>query len=110
MQQPGAKPPLHPLEFRGEAHVGVTPEAETMSAQTVGPEQGATAGAGKVRGRSTLSKLRPAKVSSALRRRWFESQVPRLELRETNGIVDLGSSYGGWAVPGDLIQPSWVCY
>jgi FkbM family methyltransferase len=59
---------------------------------------------------STLVKLRPAKISSALRRRWFEHQVPRVELRETAGVIDLGSSYGGWAMPGELIQPSWVCY
>ncbi len=111
MQQPGAKPPLRPLEFRGNAHVGVTPGEETMSAQTAGPDHGTMPPAGDGVGRrSTLSKLRPAKVSSALRRRWFESQVPRLALRETTGILDLGSSYGGWAVPGDLIQPSWICY
>ena len=81
-----------------------------MSAQAAGPGPGAGSHAGGDGVRSMLAKLRPAKVSSALRRRWFELQVPRLQLREIPGIVDLGSSYGGWAVPGDLIQSSWVCY
>ena len=57
-----------------------------------------------------LAKLRPAKVSSALRRRWFERQVPRMQLRAIPGIVDIGSSWGSWAVPGDLIEESWTCY
>lgn len=25
-------------------------------------------------------------------------------------MIELGSSYGGWILPGDLIEPSWVCY
>ncbi len=83
-----------------------------MRAQAAGPEQGTVSrgGSDEVARRSTLAKLRPAKVSSALRRRWFELQVPRLQLHEIPGIIDLGSSYGGWAVPGELIQPSWICY
>jgi len=55
--------------------------------------------------------LRPAKVRSAVRRRWFEWQVPRLQLRQPpHGIVALGSSYGGWLVPDGVIAPSWTCY
>jgi FkbM family methyltransferase len=49
-------------------------------------------------------------VRSALRRRWFEHQVPRTPLRSVTGLIDLGSSYGGWTLPGDLIEPSWTCY
>jgi FkbM family methyltransferase len=59
---------------------------------------------------ATLRKLRPTKVRNALRRRRFEHQIPRLEFHDAPGLVDLGSAYGGWTVPGELIQPSWVCY
>jgi FkbM family methyltransferase len=59
---------------------------------------------------STLTKLHPAKVRSALKRRWFERQVQRIQLRDVDGLVDLGSSYGGWILPGKLIEPSWICY
>src|SRR6202035_1338681 len=104
-------PEHRPIEFRTEAQRGGSAEELDMSAQAAGPDHGAAPPVGDgVARRSTLAKLRPAKVSSALRRRWFESQVPRLALREIPGIVGLGSSYGGWAVPGDLIQPSWICY
>jgi FkbM family methyltransferase len=57
-----------------------------------------------------LKKLRPAKVRNALRRRWFEYQLPRMTLHKAPGVIDLGSSYGGWTIPGELIGPSWVCY
>jgi FkbM family methyltransferase len=59
---------------------------------------------------STLKKLRPAKVSSALRRRQFEYRVPRTPLRDIPGLTDLGSSYGGWRIPTGLIEPNWTCY
>jgi len=59
---------------------------------------------------STLLKLRPAKVRSAARRRWFEYQLPKIPLRSISGLVDLGSDYGGWRLPGGLIEPSWTCY
>jgi FkbM family methyltransferase len=59
---------------------------------------------------SSLRKLRPAKVRNALRRRRFEYLVPRLQFSGAPGLVDLGTSYGGWTVPVELIEPSWVCY
>jgi FkbM family methyltransferase len=55
-------------------------------------------------------KLRPAKVRSALRRRWFEHQLPRIPMQEIAGLVNLGTAYGGWTIPGDLVEPSWLCY
>jgi FkbM family methyltransferase len=55
-------------------------------------------------------KLRPAKVRSAVRRRWFEYRLPRIKLHDAPGLVVLGTSYGGWKIPGDLIGRSWVCY
>lgn len=57
-----------------------------------------------------VRKLRPAKVRNAVRRRWFEYEIPRVKLREAPGLIDLGTSYGGWTIPGDLVQPAWVCY
>ncbi len=60
---------------------------------------------------STLKKLRPNKVRRALRRRWFEREVPRrLEFRAIPGLVDLGSVPGGWTFPTHLIEASWMCY
>jgi FkbM family methyltransferase len=59
---------------------------------------------------ATIRKLRPAKVRNAVRRRWFNRRLSRLPLLEAAGLVELGGAYGGWIVPGDLIQPSWVCY
>lgn len=59
---------------------------------------------------SPLMKLRPAKVRSAVKRRWFEYWVPRTPLRKMSGLVALGTSYGGWILPGGLIESSWLCY
>lgn len=60
--------------------------------------------------RARLRRLRPAKVRNAVRRRWFEDRLSRLPLHEAPGLIDLGSPYGGWIVPGELIDPQWVCY
>jgi len=60
--------------------------------------------------RSGLRKLRPTKVRHALRRRWFEYRLERTRLREDVPVVALGSSYGSWLVPVDLIGDGWTCY
>lgn len=60
--------------------------------------------------RAAARRLRPGKVRSAARRRLFEFQLERTRLHGMPGLVELGSSYGGWIVPGTLIDPSWVCY
>jgi FkbM family methyltransferase len=57
-----------------------------------------------------IKKLRPAKVRSAVRRRWFEYQVPRTRMREVDGLRSLGEGYGSWIVPAGLIEPGWICY
>ena len=59
---------------------------------------------------SDLHKLRPSKVRKALRRRWFEYWLARIKLSDCTSLLDLGTRYGGWAIPGDVVQPSWVCY
>jgi len=59
----------------------------------------------------TVSKLmHPAKVRSALRRRWFEHRLERTPFAPCPGLVSLGSEYGCWVVPGDVIERSWTCY
>src|SRR5690242_20394500 len=57
------------------------------------------------------AKLRPHKIRNAIRRRVFERIVPLTRYEQApGGIVDLGSTPGGWSVPSGLIQPDWVCY
>ncbi len=55
-------------------------------------------------------KLRPSKVRRALRRRWFEQRVWRLPLTPYPSLLTLGTRYGRWMVPGDLIGPDWTCW
>jgi len=74
------------------------------------PEQEMHGSSGPGLRHPALARWRPAKVRSALKRRWFEHEVPRTPLREITGLVDLGSPYGGWTLPGDLIESSWTCY
>lgn len=59
---------------------------------------------------SALSKLRPAKVRSALGRRWFEWRLGRTPVSGRGEPVSLGSEYGGWMAPAALIEPGWICY
>lgn len=57
-----------------------------------------------------FTKLRPAKIRSALRRRWFERRVAPTALTPVPGLTDVGTPYGGWTVPGRLIDDAWLCY
>src|SRR3954454_1164824 len=57
-----------------------------------------------------LAKLRPAKVRSALRRRWFENRMERVGVEPLDGLQALGSDYGYWVVPVDWIDSGWTCY
>lgn len=59
---------------------------------------------------SVTAKLRPAKIRSALKRRWFERMVPRLDLTPIPGLVDVGTAYGGWTIPVDLVTADWTCW
>jgi FkbM family methyltransferase len=55
--------------------------------------------------------MHPEKLRSALLRRWFEASLRRLSLDSYNGRLErLGSEYGGWVVPVDLIDETWTCY
>jgi FkbM family methyltransferase len=59
---------------------------------------------------STLTKLRPAKIRNAVRRRWFERQLSRTPLTRIDGLLDIGSTYGGWTLPAGLLERGWTCY
>lgn len=54
--------------------------------------------------------LRPKKIISALRRRWFEWRVPQLPQRRIDSLACLGTDYGHWIVPVDLIEDGSACY
>jgi FkbM family methyltransferase len=57
------------------------------------------------------AKLRPAKIRKAIRRRRFELLVPRTRYEAApGGVVDFGTSYGGWKMPSHLIEHGWLCY
>jgi FkbM family methyltransferase len=37
--------------------------------------------------------------------------MERVPLRGVDGLVELGHpEYGGWTLPGGLIEPDWICY
>lgn len=55
-------------------------------------------------------KLRPAKIRSALRRRWFEWRLERMPIEPGPPIVELGSSYGGWKIPDGIVGEGDICY
>lgn len=57
------------------------------------------------------SRLHPAKVRAAVRRRLFEHRLERTPLSPAGELVTLGDPrYGGWTVPGDILGQGWVCY
>jgi FkbM family methyltransferase len=60
--------------------------------------------------RSFLRKLRPAKVRSAVRRRWFEWRLRDLPLEPGPTLVDLGTVPGGWTIPDGAVSRGQICY
>jgi FkbM family methyltransferase len=59
---------------------------------------------------SGVAKLRPAKIRNAVTRRQFEWRVGRLPLDAHPVVEDLGTAYGGWSIPTDVIDEGWTCY
>lgn len=57
-----------------------------------------------------MTKLTPAKISNALRRRWFEDRLGRLEPAEHAGMQELGTAYGGWQLPAEDLRDRWTAY
>ncbi len=75
------------------------------------PRDDRPAGDAAAENRHPRSRLNPAKIRAGLRRRWFQRELERTPMRDVDGLVLLGNPYyGGWIVPGDLIEPSWLCY
>jgi FkbM family methyltransferase len=54
--------------------------------------------------------VRPAKVSSAVRRRWFERRLGHLALAPGPPVVSLGTEYGAWQIPEGWVARDWICY
>lgn len=82
----------------------------TGSARRTGLAAGAS---GPLRGKKVndlLRRLRPAKIRNGLRRRWFEHALERTRLTGAPGVRRMGSSYGGWMIPTELVGRSWTCY
>lgn len=59
---------------------------------------------------ATLGKLRPAKLRSAVRRRWFEHRLGNLPLEPGPPILSLGTTYGGWKIPDGILERGSICY
>ncbi len=57
-----------------------------------------------------LSRLRPARIRAAARRRVFEYRLRRTQLVSAGPLVHLGSDYGGWYIPEGVVDASWTCY
>jgi FkbM family methyltransferase len=49
-------------------------------------------------------------LRAAIYLRWFNFRLDRLPTERYGGLVEVGSEWGGWVVPGDLIDASWTCY
>lgn len=57
-----------------------------------------------------VTKLRPAKIRSGLRRRWFLHDLGRLPTSDSSvPLTELGTPYGGWIV-SDEVDSGWTCY
>ena len=54
--------------------------------------------------------LRPGKLTNALRRRLFEWRVAGVPVEPYEPLVHLGTEYGGWVVPDDVLDETWTCY
>lgn len=57
-----------------------------------------------------MSNLKPAKIRSAVSRRWFEHRLEAMAVTNAGSPVHLGTAYGGWIVPAAVIRPGWICY
>lgn len=56
------------------------------------------------------SRVRPAKIRSGVRRRWFGYAMSNVPLTDSSvRLQDVGTPYGGWLVP-DYLDASWTCY
>lgn len=54
--------------------------------------------------------VHPRKLRRALQRRWFERRMSQVPTEPYPRLVELGTDWGRWIVPDDLIDESWTCY
>jgi FkbM family methyltransferase len=54
--------------------------------------------------------LRPAKVENAVRRRYFRRRLATVPVEKALPVRYLGTFYGGWSMPVQLVRPNWVVY
>lgn len=58
-----------------------------------------------------VARLHPRRIQRSSARRLFERRIARrARPLESQDLVALGSAYGGWTVPADLITQDWICY
>jgi FkbM family methyltransferase len=61
-----------------------------------------------------MSRLRalldPPRLRDAVRRRRFARVMAQVPLLPYAGLVALGTEYGGWVVPAELIDAQWTCW
>ena len=60
--------------------------------------------------RAIVRRLRPAKIRSAVYRRWFAWRLSGVRLEPYGHLTELGTDWGGWVVPAGAINGSWTCY
>jgi FkbM family methyltransferase len=62
-------------------------------------------------GRELVKTLRPAVALQKARYRLDWVLFARgVEVTPRDNLIQLGSNYGGWVVPADLVEASWTCY
>lgn len=60
---------------------------------------------------SRLMKLRdPAAVRWAARRRYLSFRLGRLNRQRCPGLLNLGTEYGGWVIPGGMLETDWIVW
>jgi FkbM family methyltransferase len=61
-----------------------------------------------------MSRLRaladPPRLRAAVRRRRFKRVLNQVPLLPFAGLVALGTDYGGWVVPAELVNAQWTCW
>jgi hypothetical protein len=54
--------------------------------------------------------MNPARIRSAVYRRWFERRLGRVRLAPYGPLAQVGTERGGWIVPAGAINGAWTCY
>jgi len=73
------------------------------------PAEGQPQAPAHLTARRNLARLRPSKVRSGIRRRWFEARVSHFRTKLVDSLIEVGTPYGAWIVSRD-VDASWTCY